>query len=103
MIGRVAHGESLLSAAFAANDDVLRFLFNPEVRRVICQVGDQSDEQRTCTRRSCTNNSKALGDRTIEMWNHGEHQVRRMLRPISAECFHDRRMIGADRPLQNNQ
>ncbi len=66
--------------------------------RVICQIGNQRDEGRFCVI-----GAKAVGDFAIEMRDYRKHQVCRMLRPVSAECFHNRRMVETDGSLQNEQ
>src|SRR5256885_1455809 len=37
------------------------------------------------------------------MRNYRENQIRRMLRPVGTQSFHNRAMVPADGPLQNDQ
>ena len=84
----MTHRQRLLSGALAAANDEFRFRHNPEIRRIVGQIGEQRDE--SGVRHLLAN---ALRQATIEMRNHGKHKVGGMLRPIVSakyeQCAND--------------
>lgn len=92
------HGQRLPSRAFGADDYEFRLGLDPETRRVIGQVGQQSDKR--CSR-SVAN--EAVGQFTIKVRNHREHQVRRMLGPVRSQEAYHAAVSGADRALEEHK
>ncbi len=66
--------------------------------RIIGQVRDQSDKGRPSAIVA-----NAFGDLSIEVRNHRQHEIRRMLRPVITQSFHNGAMVEADGRLQNDQ
>ena len=68
---------SLLDCLFGAADQVFGLALDPEVRRIVGEVGQHGDERRSRQRRVY-----AFYERAIEVRDDGEHQVCGMLLPI---------------------
>ena len=90
--------DGLLDGARGAADDVLILFFNPEMRRVVCEVGENCDERATGKR-----GVQALAESEIEMRNEGHDHFGRSLAPVFGEHLDRRAMIGGDSELQDSQ
>ena len=97
MVGRVPHRHSLRARAFRAGNDVFTLALNPEVRRIIGQIGDQRDEWPAFLAVFF----KALSQFPVEVRNHRQHHVGWMFRPVLPQRLDDRPVIEMDRSLQN--
>src|SRR5271166_752233 len=85
----MAHSTSLLHSVFSpANKELLLLAFDPEMRRIICQVRENG-----CHRRPIF---KALIERPVEIRYQRDEQIGTRLSPKLLQQFHLCRMIEAD-------
>jgi len=96
-----ADGQCLLTGAIGSGDDVFGLALDPEVGRVIGEIGDEGDEGRFGGCRCW--GIQALGDFTVEVRDHGENEIGGILRPVVAQQFHNRLVVEADGGFEDDE
>lgn len=97
MRGIVSHCPSLFGGFIRARDDKLIFeRLNPEARREISEVGNESDEGA-----SGEDSGPAFTELAIEVRNHGKEQISGILAPKVLEKRDERAMEKADGGLED--
>ena len=95
----MSQGTSLICGFFRAGDDILfRDGLNPEPRWKIGQVRNERDERTTWV-----NASPAFAELPVEMRDHGNQKVGRILAPELLKQPHQRMVKHADGHLQQTQ
>src|SRR5215813_5625213 len=97
-LARVSQRDRLCDSSFCAADDVLRFVFDPEVWRIVSEIGNQRDELGLGKR--CPN---ALRQCTIEIWNNGQNDLDGILLPIFLQGACHRVMPEANHRVQHHE
>jgi len=92
----MSHFAGLFDSALGPANQVLRLALDPEVSRIVCQVGENGDEGPA--RKSLI---EAFPERTVEMGNHRDHHVRRRVEPEAFEHANRRAVVQAHDPLQD--
>ena len=88
----MTHRDRLLRRGFSAANQVLLLAFDPEVRRTVCEVGQNCDHRRFGPSIHRVGLSQPLQNRVIEVGDHRDHKLWPRPLPVARQQPDDRRL-----------
>src|SRR6185437_12419737 len=98
VIAIVTKFQRLLLGAFRSANEVVGFALHPEMRRIICEIGEQSDEWH-----AGHGGADTFSQRAVKVWDHREHDIGRISGPILAQHIDSGAVIRAYDRLQDRK